>query len=71
MRELGGKLWSLVCLVMDVIRRNIELDPRKNSEGFNLRKISRDQLVSKIPGKSFVTLAGGEYIVPMEVMFED
>lgn len=60
MRELGGELWCLVGLIVDVIRWGVELDPRENGDSFNLGEISRDQLVPGITTKKFVTLEVAE-----------
>ena len=47
MRELGGELWFLVGLVVDVIRRGVELDSGEQSEGFDL---GRDVKISSARG---------------------
>ena len=57
MGELGGKLWGLVGLIVDVIRWSVKLDSHEGSDSFNLGLISRDQLVSRTPAKIFITLA--------------
>jgi len=41
MRELGGELWCLVGLVVDVVRGGVELDSGEQSKGFDLGEISR------------------------------
>ena len=56
MGELGGKLWGLVCLKVDVIRWRVKLDSREDSDSFDLGLISRDQLVSRTSAKIFFTL---------------
>jgi hypothetical protein len=55
--ELGGELWGFIGLIVDVIRREVELHSRESSDSFNLGEISRDQFVSSIPAKRVVTLA--------------
>jgi hypothetical protein len=74
-REFGGELWGLVGLVVDVIRRGVELDSSENGDGFNLEEISRDQLVPRMPAKSLGTLevadaASEKYRVPMEAILK-
>ena len=41
MRELGGELWLLIGLVVDVIRRGVEFDSDEQSKSFDLGEISR------------------------------
>ena len=56
MRKLRGELWGLVCRIVDVICRGVELDASENGDGFQLREISTDQLVPKMPAESLNTL---------------
>jgi hypothetical protein len=55
--ELGGELWGFIGLIVDVIRREVELHSHESSDSFNLGEISRDQFVLSIPAKRVVTLA--------------
>ena len=41
---------------MDVIGRGVERDASENGDGFDLREISKDQLVPRMPAKSLNTL---------------
>jgi hypothetical protein len=47
---------GLVGFVVDVIGRGVELDAGENGDGFYLREISMDLLVSRMPEKRFNTL---------------
>ena len=76
MRELRSELWGLICLVVDVVGRGIEFDASEDGDSFNLREISMNQLVPRMPTESSNTLGAAEvtserYRVPMEVIFED
>ena len=61
---------------MDVVGRGVELDTNESGDRFNLREMSMNQVVPRMPTESSNTLgtagvAAGRYRMPMEVIFED
>ena len=61
---------------MDVVGRGVKLDASESGDCFNLREMSMNQFVPRMPTESSNTLGAAaviseRYRVPMEVIFED